>query len=227
MPNDFSKVLAEIIKLASTLPADPAEYGKFSAPKRRAMRRELEGVVMRLNTVVQLLDLTRQPKHVFDPTSPRIIGEMVARTLLLQDKEPLDRLLAELKSIDSQMPLFVKIAPDLTLGQVDDVIDVVQKNKLTGIVATNTTLSREGLTADPHQDGGLSGAPLTLLSDGCLEYIRSQADASLVLIGVGGIMCVEDANRKIELGADLVQTYTGWIYGGPNFVSEIVTQLNP
>ena len=145
----------------------------------------------------------------------------------LQNKEPLDRLLAELKSIDSQMPLFVKIAPDLTLGQVDDVIEVVQKNKLTGIVATNTTLSREGLTADPHQDGGLSGAPLTLLSDGCLEYIRSQAHASLVLIGVGGIMCAEDANRKIELGADLVQTYTGWIYGGPNFVSEIVTRLNP
>jgi len=89
MPNDLSEVLAEMIKLATTLPADPAEYGKFSALRRRTMRREIEGVMIRLNTVVQLLDLTRQPKHVFDPTSPRIIGEMVARTLLLQDKERL------------------------------------------------------------------------------------------------------------------------------------------
>lgn len=143
----------------------------------------------------------------------------------LQDKEPLDRLFQTLKDVDFTKPLFVKIAPDLTLGQIDDVIEVVQKNKLTGIVTTNTTLSRDGLATDPQQDGGLSGAPLTALADGCLEYVRSQCDPNLVVIGVGGIMTGEDAVRKISLGADLVQVYSGWVFGGPEFVPDVARAL--
>lgn len=143
----------------------------------------------------------------------------------LQDKEPLDHLFQKLKDIDWAKPLFVKIAPDLTLGQIDDVIEVVQKNKLTGIVTTNTTLSREGLSQDPGQDGGLSGAPLTTLADGCLEYVRSQCDPNLVVIGVGGIMCGEDAVRKVTLGANLVQVYSGWVFGGPEFVPDVARAL--
>ena len=140
----------------------------------------------------------------------------------LQDKEPLGKLIAELKNMDWRKPLFVKIAPDLTLGQLDDVIEVVQSHKATGIVATNTTVSRDGLTIDPNIEGGLSGAPLQPLSDGCLEYIRSQSDPALVLIGVGGVMDASDVSRKLALGASLVQTYTGWIYGGPNFVASLL-----
>lgn len=89
MPDKPTDILAEIIKLAHTLPTDPAEYSVLSAQKRRAIRTELESVVLRLNKIAQSLDLVRQPKHVFDPTSPKVIGEMVAHTLLLQDKESL------------------------------------------------------------------------------------------------------------------------------------------
>lgn len=86
---DAPKILAEIIKLAQSLPSDPAEYAALSAPRRRSIRAELEAAILRLSSVAQSLDVIRQPKHVFDPTSPKVIGDIVARTLLLQDKEPL------------------------------------------------------------------------------------------------------------------------------------------
>lgn len=89
MPDNPPQILAEIIELANTLPINPAQYAEMSTPKRRAIRAELENVMLRLNTVAQFLDLVRQPKHVFDPTSPKVIGEVVARSLLLQDKETL------------------------------------------------------------------------------------------------------------------------------------------
>lgn len=89
MPDDPIKVLAEIIGLAHKLPIDPAGYAELSPHKRRKIRAELEAAVLRLTTVAQSFDLIRQPKHVFDPTSPKVIGKMVADTLLLQDNEPL------------------------------------------------------------------------------------------------------------------------------------------
>lgn len=89
MPEKPTEILATIIKLAHTLPSDPTDYAELSRPKRTAIRTELEAVVMRLNAVAQALDLVRQPKHVFDPTSAKVIGDLVAHTLLLQDKEPL------------------------------------------------------------------------------------------------------------------------------------------
>lgn len=143
----------------------------------------------------------------------------------LQEKGPLSKILWRLKEIDSTKPMFVKIAPDLTLGEIDDVIDVAQSLQLTGIIATNTTLSRDRLESDPKIEGGLSGGPLTSMANDVLAYIREQADPSLVLIGVGGIMNGPDAAKKLELGASLVQCYTGWIYGGPNFVTELCRYL--
>lgn len=89
MSNKPTDILAELIKLANKLPTDPAEYAGLPPKKRRAIRGELEHAVSRLNSIAQSLDLVRQPKHVFDPTSPKVIGKMVADTLLLQDKEPL------------------------------------------------------------------------------------------------------------------------------------------
>ena len=89
MPDKPTEILAEIIKLAQTLPTGPADYAELSSQRRRALRRDLEGAVLRLNTVGQSLDLIRQPKHIFDPTSPKVIGDLVAHTLLAQDREPL------------------------------------------------------------------------------------------------------------------------------------------
>ena len=89
MPDKPTEVLAEVIKLAHELPSDPAEYADLSAQKRRAIRVELESAVVRLSALAQSLNTVRQPKHVFDPTSPKVIGEVVAHTLLLQDKETL------------------------------------------------------------------------------------------------------------------------------------------
>ncbi len=89
MPHKPTEILAEIIKLAQTLPTDPSNYAELSSHKRRAIRRDLEGAILRLNAVGQSLDFIRQPKHVFDPTSPKVIGDLVAHTLLAQDKEQL------------------------------------------------------------------------------------------------------------------------------------------
>ena len=142
----------------------------------------------------------------------------------LQDKEALTRILSELKSVDNRKPLFVKIAPDLTLGAIEDVVSVAIELKLTGIVATNTTVSRETLPTDPGIEGGLSGAPLTSMADEALRFVR-ELSSELVLIGVGGVMAPEDAKRKLSLGADLVQVYTGWVYAGPGFVPEILRTI--
>jgi len=145
----------------------------------------------------------------------------------LQEKGPLTKILWRLKEIDSQKPLFVKIAPDLSLGEIDDVLEVCQSLELTGIIATNTTISREGMTSSNVQEGGMSGKPLAPMSNEVLRYLREQADPSLVLIGVGGIMGAADAAEKLRSGASLVQCYTGWVYGGPNFVGDVCRDLAP
>lgn len=142
----------------------------------------------------------------------------------LQDKDSLHKILAVLKEIDSKKPLFVKIAPDLTLGAIEDVVGVSQSLGLTGIVATNTTIARDMLPHDPNIQGGLSGAPLTAMADEALRFLR-EAAPDLTLVGVGGVMSPTDAKRKFALGADLVQVYTGWVYGGPALVPQILEEL--
>ena len=143
----------------------------------------------------------------------------------LQDKDSLRKILDTLKEIDQSKPMFVKTAPDLTLGAIEDVVSVAQEADLTGIVCTNTTVSREVLKRDPGIDGGLSGAPLTSMADEALRFTKEICGDSLKLIGVGGIMNAEDAKRKMNLGAGLVQVYTGWVYGGPGFVAKLLASM--
>lgn len=140
----------------------------------------------------------------------------------LQDKDALRKILSTLKSLDSAQPLFVKISPDLTRGAIEDVVSVAIETKLTGIVATNTTVSREMLPYDPGIQGGLSGAPLTQLADETLRFVKEISGTQLIIIGVGGIMSPTDATRKIAHGADLIQVYTGWVYSGPQFVPHLL-----
>ena len=148
----------------------------------------------------------------------------------LQEKEPLKKILEHLKKIsskkDKQKPILLKIAPDLTNTQLDDIIEIVKSTNIDGIVATNTTISRNGLSfseekAASYSEGGLSGKPLKNRSTEVIRYISEKSGKTIPIIGVGGIMSPEDAMEKLNAGASLVQLYTGFIYEGPGLVKKI------
>ncbi len=148
----------------------------------------------------------------------------------LQEKEPLTQLLATLQDLNAKKevrkPILLKIAPDLTNEQLDDIIEIVGGVKLDGVIATNTTISREGLkTSQEKVDaigaGGLSGKPVKSRSTEVVRYLAEKSNKAFPIIGVGGIHSAEDALEKLDAGADLVQLYTGFIYEGPKLVKEI------
>ncbi|QOI98857.1 MAG: quinone-dependent dihydroorotate dehydrogenase [Flammeovirgaceae bacterium] len=148
----------------------------------------------------------------------------------LQEKEPLRKLLAYVKALagskEKVKPVLLKIAPDLTVEQLDDVIEILKETKTDGVIATNTTTSREGLATDQKTvekigAGGLSGKPLTGKSTEVIKYLRRELGPDYPIIGVGGIMSVEDALEKLKAGANLIQIYTGFVYEGPGFVKRI------
>jgi dihydroorotate dehydrogenase len=144
----------------------------------------------------------------------------------LQDKEPLTELLSKLETRNSEhtnkKPILLKIAPDLTDEQLLDIIDIVNQTKIAGVIATNTTISRDGLqSGNKSEMGGLSGKPLTKRSTEVIRFLSEKSNKAFPIIGVGGIHSAEDALEKLEAGASLVQLYTGFIYEGPKLVSEI------
>ena len=143
----------------------------------------------------------------------------------LQDAGALREILAAMREVDATRPLFVKVAPDLSCEALDELTEVAVEARLTGLIATNTTVSRDGLARDPGEAGGLSGRPVRERSDAVLAHLYQSVPREMVLIGVGGIMDGDDAYRKIGLGAHLVQLYTGWIYGGPALVPAINRRL--
>jgi len=144
----------------------------------------------------------------------------------LQDKEPLTYLLQTLQNLNvskpKQKPILLKIAPDLTDEQLLDIIDIISETKIAGVIATNTTLSREGLQAENKSEmGGLSGKPLTNRSTEVIRFLSEKSNKSFPIIGVGGIHTADDAIEKLNAGASLVQLYTGFIYEGPALIKEI------
>ncbi len=148
----------------------------------------------------------------------------------LQEKEPLKKLLNEVKALNrtkgKPKPILLKIAPDLNDAQLNDVVEILLETNTDGVIATNTTISREGLTTDKEYvtsigNGGLSGKPLTNRSTEVISFLRSKLGKNYPIIGVGGIMTPQDAVEKIKAGADLVQIYTGFIYEGPGLVKRI------
>jgi dihydroorotate dehydrogenase len=144
----------------------------------------------------------------------------------LQDKKPLTELLTTLETRNSQhatkKPILLKIAPDLTDSQLLDIIDIVNETKIAGVIATNTTLSREDLQSENKSEtGGLSGKPLTKRSTEVIRFLSEKSNKSFPIIGVGGIHSAQDAIEKLEAGASLIQLYTGFIYEGPQLVKEI------
>jgi len=144
----------------------------------------------------------------------------------LQDKEPLTRLLQTLQDRNNakpkQKPILLKIAPDLTDEQLLDIIDIVKVTQIAGVIATNTTISREGLvSADKTEMGGLSGKPLTKRSTEVIRFLSEKSNKAFPIIGVGGIHTPKDAIEKLEAGASLIQLYTGFIYEGPALIRDI------
>ncbi|HRO40477.1 MAG TPA: quinone-dependent dihydroorotate dehydrogenase [Flavobacteriales bacterium] len=148
----------------------------------------------------------------------------------LQEKGPLLEILAELKRRDAakavQRPILLKIAPDLTDEQLDDIVAVVKESGIAGVVATNTTISREGLKmpkaeVDAIGAGGLSGPQVRKRSTEVVRYLRARLPKPVVIIGVGGIDSAEAAMEKMDAGADLVQVFTGLIYEGPALLKKI------
>ena len=148
----------------------------------------------------------------------------------LQEKAPLTKLLNELQAINLSQPvprpLLLKIAPDLTNEQLDDIISIVREARLDGVIATNTTISRNDLDYSEAElsmigPGGLSGKPLRARSTQVIRYLKQKSGNAFPVIGVGGIHCAADALEKIEAGADLVQLYTGFIYEGPRLINDI------
>jgi len=150
----------------------------------------------------------------------------------LQEKGPLMHILNTLQELNNQKltakPILLKIAPDLTDSQLDDIVDIVTETKIAGVIATNTTISREGLQAEPSliaEAGGVSGKPLTKRSTEVIRYIADKSNRSFPIIGVGGIHSAEDAIEKLNAGASLIQVYTGFIYEGPGLVAAICKGL--
>lgn len=143
----------------------------------------------------------------------------------LQEKDKLTDVLSAIRDVAPVVPLFVKVAPDLELTAVDEIIEVAFEKRITGLIATNTTIGRAGVTTPTNEAGGLSGRPLRALSDTILAHIARNSQEKLYLIGVGGIFTGEDLYRKISLGAHLCQVYTGWVYRGPNMVVDALAEL--
>jgi dihydroorotate dehydrogenase len=152
----------------------------------------------------------------------------------LQEKEPLTHLLREMQKLNGYKPkpkpIFLKIAPDLNLSQLDDIIAIVKETGIAGVIATNTTIARKALATSPAEldkigAGGLSGQPLRYRSTEVIRYLCEKSGNAFPVLGVGGIASPADAHEKLNAGAALLQVYTGFIYEGPGLARRICQSL--
>jgi len=152
----------------------------------------------------------------------------------LQERAALETLLKHLheqrvleeKRHEKRVPILVKLSPDLTVSELDDALESILNSKMDGIIVTNTTLGREGVRSSlKGESGGLSGSPLTVKSEAVLYQTVSRVNGAVPIVSVGGIMSPEDAKRRLDMGAALVQIYTGLIYRGPDLVRQILKSL--
>jgi dihydroorotate dehydrogenase len=152
----------------------------------------------------------------------------------LQGRAALEGLLTQLHAqrqheearLDKRLPLLVKLAPDLSEPELDDALDVILRTGMDGVIATNTTLARDGLRSTlAGEAGGLSGSPLRVRSEAALRQIVKRVEGRIPVVSAGGIMSPEDAKRRLDMGAVLIQLYTGLVYRGPGLVKAIVRSL--
>jgi len=180
----------------------------------------VEDYVNAFNTIYESVDYL-----VINLSCPNIknLNELQDKTKTIQIINELDKQRSLKKK---RKPILLKISPDLSWSEIDDAIDIFYRTGIDGIIATNTTITRNHLNTPPETietigNGGLSGAPLTNRSTEIIRYISGQSNHEIPIVGVGGIMTPEDALEKLEAGASLIQIYTGFIYNGPGFVRKI------
>jgi dihydroorotate dehydrogenase len=238
------------------LPADQALVNRmgFNNPGadvvarqlRRRSIRSLPGINIGKSKVVELVDSTDDYLQSFRALYPfaryfaiNVSSPNTPGLRSLQAREPLLQLLNALRDANAELatrhnttprPVLLKVAPDLNHHQLAELASIVEETSLDGLIATNTTVSREGLVTPAAQvsaigDGGLSGRPLTLRSREIVRFLYRETRGRVPIIGVGGIMNGEDAWQMIRQGASLIQVYTGFIYGGPMFVRQINRHL--
>jgi dihydroorotate dehydrogenase len=176
----------------------------------------------------------RELKDVVDYYAINVSSPNTPGLRALQEKEPLLALIKaiqeEARHLETDQPILLKIAPDLSLEQLDDIIDIVSTCQLDGVIATNTTIDRSNLKTPVQQidsigAGGLSGKPVKNRSTEVIRYLRENLGDDPLIIGVGGIFSAKDAMEKIDAGADIVQLYTGFIYEGPSLLRQIHKEM--
>ncbi|MEZ0397321.1 MAG: quinone-dependent dihydroorotate dehydrogenase [Anaerolineales bacterium] len=226
---------------------DEAVINRMGFPGKGSayVERQLSSVVHRPRSIVLGLNLGKNKEtpleaaaedylalmRVFAPladylainvSSPNTVG-----LRRLQGREMLETLLGQISAERStskvHRPILVKLAPDLSDEELDDALDVILRTGMDGVIATNTTLGREGLRSPRRGEaGGLSGGPLRVRAEAVLQRVLTRLEGRLPVVSVGGIMSPEDAKRRLDMGAALVQVYTGLVYAGPGLVREIV-----
>ena len=166
---------------------------------------------------------------VVNVSCPNVVGLTALQDISFLS-DIVDRLLDLRRYYDTYRPILLKVSPDLSTEQLDDIIDYCLRSGIDGIVAGNTTRSRDGLTIDPKKieeigNGGMSGAPVHKKNLELVRYIHTKSEGRLPIIGVGGIMSGAEAQAMMDAGASLVEIYSGFIYEGPGLVKKILTHL--
>lgn len=166
---------------------------------------------------------------VVNVSCPNVVGLTALQDISFLS-DIVDRLLDLRRYYDTYRPILLKVSPDLSTEQLDDIIDYCLRSGIDGIVAGNTTRSRDGLTIDPKKieeigNGGMSGAPVHKKNLELVRYIHKKSEGRLPIIGVGGIMSGEEAKAMMDSGASLVEIYSGFIYEGPGLIKKILTHL--
>lgn len=209
-----------IVKRLKNRPKNLIVGGNIGKNKKTPNEEAVNDYIKCFNTLFNEVDY-----FIVNVSSPNTPGLRA-----LQDKEPLTHLLNELQNInntkDKRKPILLKIAPDLTTQQLDDIVEIVATTKIDGLIATNTTISRDNLiTAKSSIDsiglGGLSGKPLTEKATCVIKYLHQKSNGAFPIIGVGGISHGKQAKEKLDAGASLVQVYTGFIFEGPALAKNI------
>lgn len=199
--------------------------GNIGKNKNTANENAIDDYIFCFNALHDVVDY-----FVVNVSSPNTPGLRA-----LQEKEPLTNILSQLQALNKTKavirPIFLKIAPDLSNDQLNDIVEIIKTAQIAGVVATNTTINRNHLKTPANAlheigIGGLSGKPITERSTEVIRYLSQRSGKSFAIIGVGGIHSKEDAQEKINAGADLIQLYTGFIYEGPRLVKQCVEAIS-